>query len=122
MRLLLSLLLLFLLSTVCNGRHYELKKYDDVVQELHALAKAYPDMVEVFTAQDRYGLPSPGFCGKLTPCKQWVLHITDFATLADDIDRPEVFLSGCLHGESTYISLTLCIQIDATGFDAALLT
>ncbi|CAM9484848.1 unnamed protein product, partial [Phaeothamnion confervicola] len=57
-----------------------------------------PPSVQVYTAQDRYGLASPGSCGN-EPCKQYVLQLTEKRTLASDQGRSEVFLSGCLHGD-----------------------
>lgn len=47
---------------------------------------------QVYSAQERYKLPSPGSCSKdgKVECEQWVLHITDHATLEADPERPEV--------------------------------
>lgn len=51
-------------------------------------------------SQDEFGVPSPGTCGPGTPCKQWFIRITNEATLlAAAGDRPQVFFSGCLHGD-----------------------
>ncbi|CAM9561745.1 unnamed protein product, partial [Hapterophycus canaliculatus] len=56
---------------------------------------------QVYSAQDRYQLASPGPCSRdgSVKCEQWVLHISDHATLEEDPERPEVFFSGCLHGD-----------------------
>ena len=66
------------------------------LQELEALA---PQFVQLHDAQAEYNVASPGTCaegGRAAPCRQVFVRITDEATL--DKDRPEVFLSGCLHG------------------------
>ena len=83
---------------------YRHRSYGEIVAELRALEAAHPRLVEMFDAQSRFGLPSPGACrdaqDKPTPCKQWVLRITNEDTLpTEGRDRPEVFLSGCLHGD-----------------------
>ena len=47
---------------------------------------------QVYSAQDRYNLPSPGPCSKdgSVMCEQWVLHVSDHASLPEDVERPEV--------------------------------
>jgi len=77
-------------------RTFRYLDYAAIKSELARLEELYPDLVEVYDAQTRYGLPSPGSCGS-DPCKQYVLRITNEATLPDP-DRPEVFFSGELHG------------------------
>jgi hypothetical protein len=83
---------------------YAHRPYGVIVAEMQRLAKRHPQFVELYNAQDKYGLQSPGTCtddaGASTPCKTWILRITNEATLeADGRDRPEVFFSGCLHGD-----------------------
>jgi hypothetical protein len=42
---------------------YRYKNYQEIVDELYALAKKYPDYLKVDTAQKLYNLPNPGgFC------------------------------------------------------------
>ena len=74
--------------------------YDGMVGELRRLEAAYPDFIEVYDAQSRFGLTSPGACGAARePCKQWVARLTNERTLrVAGGERPEVFLSGALHG------------------------
>ncbi|CAN0079464.1 unnamed protein product [Ascophyllum nodosum] len=80
---------------------FETLSYGRIVLEAKALAKDYPHLAQVYSAQDRYNLPSPGPCSKdgSVMCEQWVLHVSDHASLPEDVERPEVFLSGCLHGD-----------------------
>ncbi|GMF12770.1 unnamed protein product [Phytophthora lilii] len=70
------------------------------------LNATFPDVVQVSIAQETYGLPYPKELqcivddeSKATePCKQFVVHLTNHSTLAADPQRPEVFISGALHG------------------------
>jgi hypothetical protein len=80
------------------ARSFKYLRYGDIERELLRLEREYPGLVEVYDAQSRYKLPSPGDCGTSGPCKQYVLRITNEATLSSDSERPEVFLSGELHG------------------------
>ena len=59
-----------------------------------------PSPHQVNSAQKSYNLPSQGKCGT-NNCQQWYIRITHGATLSgpDNLSsRPEVFLSGELHG------------------------
>lgn len=63
--------------------------------------------MQLYSAQDRYGLDSPGTCTHNSePCKQWVAVITEEASLPD-ANRPEVFFSGNMHGDEQVGPLTL---------------
>jgi hypothetical protein len=81
---------------------YSYPSYYDVVRRLNALNEQYPSVVEVWNAQEEYGIASAGMCrtngGSPTPCKQWFIRITDESTLQQHPERPEVFFSGNLHG------------------------
>ncbi|CAM9746702.1 unnamed protein product [Chrysoparadoxa australica] len=96
-----ALVLMLMLSRSAAGaasasHRFEQLSYNDIIDKLQLFSAKYPGKAEVFTAQERYGVPSPGDCGQ--PCQQWILHITNLDTLKSDQARPEVFLSGCLHG------------------------
>ncbi len=77
--------------------NYTLLSYDEINKHTLDLAAKYPRYAISYTAQERYGLPSPGECGKEL-CEQRVLHITDHESYHRDLERPEVFFSGALHG------------------------
>jgi len=55
-----SCLLLWLVSGSINYKDYS---YDEIVNVLIELNSSHPDIIELYTAQDRYGLESPGMCG-----------------------------------------------------------
>ncbi|ETO79004.1 hypothetical protein F444_06164 [Phytophthora nicotianae P1976] len=82
------------------------KTYAEMTRYLLELNATFPDVVQVSIAQDTYNLPYPKELqciiddeSKATePCKQYVVHLTNHSTLANDPERPEVFISGALHG------------------------
>ena len=47
--------------------------------------------------------PTAGNCreasGQMAPCLNYVLEVTNRATLASDPERPEILISGALHGD-----------------------
>lgn len=82
---------------------YKFRTYSEIVDTILALETKYPTFTEVFTVQDKYGLPqrSELKCvrsGVSGPCLHYVIKITDESTLPDP-SRPEVFFSGALHGD-----------------------
>ncbi|KAF1775745.1 Peptidase M14, carboxypeptidase A [Phytophthora cactorum] len=82
------------------------KTYAEMTRYLLELNATFPDVVQVSVAQDTYDLPYPEELQciiddetKATePCKQFLVHMTNHSTLASDPERPEVFISGALHG------------------------
>ena len=72
--------------------------YKEMLREMKHLVSRRPDACELWNTQDRYGLPSVGDCDG-APCKNWVLVVTERAGLAQDPERPDVFISGALHGD-----------------------
>ena len=95
------MLRLGLVSSIAAAAKYHYKSYGDIVKTFEDLETKYPSLVKVTTAQDEFQLQSPGQCvlhdGSRAPCKQYIVRITNGATLPDP-SRPEVFFSGCLHG------------------------
>ena len=79
------------------ARVFKDRSYDEIMVEWKRLESTYPEYVQLFTAQDRWGLASPGTCGT-TPCVQLIARITDESSLPDAA-RAEVFLGGALHGD-----------------------
>jgi hypothetical protein len=90
---------------------YKYYSYQGIGERLRALEKQFPDFVEVYTAQERFGLPSFGECGpNSAPCEVWIARVTHEASLRPSStgtiagssgsgdERPEVFFSGALHG------------------------
>ncbi|TMW65360.1 hypothetical protein Poli38472_008002 [Pythium oligandrum] len=82
---------------------FKYRTYSQIVDAIYALEGKAPQFVDVFSAQDRYGLPlrTELMCtrnGVSEPCRHYVIKITDESTLPDP-QRPEVFFSGALHGD-----------------------
>jgi cyclophilin family peptidyl-prolyl cis-trans isomerase len=74
--------------------------YAEIYAEMRRLEATYPEFVELYSAQRDFGVASPGECSVLglgLGCEQLFMRITDERTLPE-LDRPEVFFSGCLHG------------------------
>ncbi len=79
-------------STRSNFRStYTYHNYTTLVSDLKQLNTTYPDLIELFTAQDRYGL---------SDCKDgykiWVARITNEKL---GFDKPEVLFIGGHHGD-----------------------
>ena len=81
-----------------DARAFKDRSYDEIMVEWKRLESTYPEYVQLFTAQDRWGLASPGTCGGAAPCVQLIARITEESSLPDAA-RAEVFLSGALHGD-----------------------
>lgn len=84
-------------------KQFKYRSYGEIVNHLLTLEKKYPEYLELYTAQEAFGVASPSSLsctrnGKKEPCQQYILRITDESTLPDR-DRPEVFFSGALHGD-----------------------
>ncbi|OQS05694.1 hypothetical protein THRCLA_02203 [Thraustotheca clavata] len=81
--------------------HFEYRSYAEMVETMKQLNVSSGDLVDLFIAQEKYGLiyPPELQCeeadGK-APCKQFVLRITNESTI--EPTRPQVFFSGALHG------------------------
>jgi hypothetical protein len=100
------------LATASTPSGYRYRSYGQNLKLLRGLEQANSGLVELYSAQTRYQLKSPGTCrddsNKPVPCEQWVLRLTNEATLkAEESDRPEVFFSGCLHGNEQVGPATL---------------
>lgn len=107
--------------------------YSEVLQRLRALAADYPDLVEIYSAQQRYGVPPASNSCTVDskpdqPCEQWFVSITNktlgAATRASGSpelrDRPQFFSSGNLHGNEwvgpvTMLELAEMLVRSATG-------
>ena len=82
---------------------YQQMSYGDIVTRIEALKGAYPKWIKVTTAQEAYGVSDELTCSdspfvkNAATCLNYILQITNFATLPDP-ERPQVFFSGALHG------------------------
>lgn len=77
---------------------YSHLSYATLVHELQLLASKFPHLASAWTTQQRFGLPSAGTCGN-EACLVWVLEVTHQPSLARHPERPDVLLSGALHGD-----------------------
>ncbi|CAH0521002.1 unnamed protein product [Peronospora belbahrii] len=83
------------------------RTYIEMAKYLLELNATYSDVVRVSVAQETYHLPYPPELQCIIDdktnatelCKQFVVHITNHSTLVSDPERPEVFISGALHGD-----------------------
>jgi hypothetical protein len=90
-----QLLLLFLFSLSAAATPYNYQTYGEIVKTLQDLEQENPGLVELYTAQDRFKLKSPGRCKDHLqqdgPCEQWILRLTNEASLKqEEEERPEV--------------------------------
>jgi hypothetical protein len=82
---------------------YKDRPYGEIVDYLLELETKYPNYAEVFSVQDKYDLPMPKElinctrAGETVPCEQYVIKITEEASLPDP-ERPELVFSGEVHG------------------------
>ncbi|KAE8903353.1 hypothetical protein PF002_g21478 [Phytophthora fragariae] len=81
---------------------YTERSYGEIIDYLLELETKYPDYAEVFSVQDKYNLPKrPELectrANATVPCENYVIKITDEATLPDP-ERPELIFSGAVHG------------------------
>ena len=92
-----------------NVIEYELWESSKISKVLDEWQKKYPHLIQVTTAQEAYGLPAAGnkedcpFYTESDGCPNYFFTLQDYT--AHPIDSitssylPEVFLSGCLHGD-----------------------
>ena len=106
-----------------RNNKYTYLSYNKIVTRLQELAQKYPNICQVYTAQDLYQLPNAGECksdkAKATTakedvnnkdtdkCKQYIVEVGNFNKL--DKSAPQVFYSGALHGNER-IGLTAVVE------------
>ena len=109
-----SSILLLVLLQLPYGSSSEKESYvrlslDEIVAEMQSLATRYSQFVTYDTSQNRYGLPStcPSSSFQNTGCYNHLLIISDPIIYSHKSGegqialqhRPDVFLSGALHGD-----------------------
>jgi hypothetical protein len=83
-----------------NFRYYTYDEIWDIFTKL-ATTCTY---IKIDSSQNRYNLPSGGDCsGK--PCKNLIVFMTDFESMS--VDRPQIYISGLLHGDEVIGATTL---------------
>jgi hypothetical protein len=91
-------------SNIVDYHLWEAHEFHDILQDWQT---KYPDLVRVTTSQEKYGLPRAGGdddCPFVSGagCPNYMLTLQDFVAHPEDSSSsshlPEVFWSGCLHG------------------------
>jgi len=85
---------LILLISVAIAQPYKHLSFAELSSTLYNLTKNFPDLIKLETAHDLYNLSNPD-CSPFQ-CPIFIVTLTHFPTL--DQNRPEVFISGALHG------------------------
>lgn len=103
------LALSLVLTSSVVAKPYVYLDYAAIHQRLSALASEHPNYVKLDTAQEQFGLPHIGECAELNstefggtvpaPCKIFIVTLTNHSSLASDPERPEILVSGELHGD-----------------------
>lgn len=101
-------LLLSLRLTPSHAEKYTYLTYSKIHLRLTQLSKKFPRLIRLYSAQDRFSLPHVGECEEQEsedatpqpkPCTIWVVELSNFDTLPSDPHRPELLISGELHGD-----------------------
>lgn len=95
-------------SKQTDVKQFELWEPHEFKDALYLWEKDYPDLIRVTTSQEEYGLPRAGgpddcpFDAKQDGCPNYMFTIQDFIAHPENSSSssqlPEVFWSGCLHG------------------------
>ncbi|KAL3943524.1 MAG: hypothetical protein SGBAC_002419 [Bacillariaceae sp.] len=87
--------------------NYSIWSSEEIKMKLDKWKEVYPDFFHMTSAQEKYGLPAAGTdkdCPfhDVTGCHNFIVTIQDFITHPESSDTsarlPEVYWSGCLHG------------------------
>ena len=84
-----------LVQPTTPSRAYRYYSYSEIVRKFRDLNEQFPNVTKVYTMQEKYGVNAATSCDG--DCDQIVMEITDMTTLPDET-RPEMFLSGEVHG------------------------
>ena len=92
-------------SILASAKKYKSLSMEEIVDEMKSLASLYPQLVTYTTAQEKYNLPSTCIGEDHVGCYNHILIISDSKIYASKKaarkarrERPDVFLSGALHG------------------------
>ncbi len=88
------LLILTLLASAFSGEVYKHMNFTAMEDYLRTLALKYPNLMHLETAQEKYAVPYANCSPSV--CPVYIVTLTEFATYSPD--RPQVFLSGAVHG------------------------
>lgn len=102
--------ILLVLSPYTTAKPFKYLSYADIHLRLSELASAHPTLIRLYSAQQTFLLPHVGNCTQFdttnpsqppspAPCTIWVVELSNFQTLQNDSTRPELLISGLLHGD-----------------------
>lgn len=86
----------FLTLPQAKSTLYTYHNYTTLVSDMQALNSTYPNIFELYTAQDLFGLPDVPDGAK--SYKTWIIRITNEST---GFNKPEVLFIGGHHGDET---------------------
>lgn len=98
----------FYVASPIDATQFTHLTYAQINYQIKTLSQQYPNLLRVYSAQDRFSLPHVGNCSELVnesssersvPCTIYVVEMTNFDTLGSDPERPEWLVSGELHGD-----------------------
>lgn len=90
-------------------KSYHLLESQEIYEQIQEWKGQYPELLQVTTSQEKYGLDTAGgeedcpFYQEQAGCPNYILEIQDYIIHPPDTytsdHLPEVFWSGCLHGD-----------------------
>ena len=85
-------------------RQYEYLSYHKIIDELYEMKKINGTYIDITTAQQEFGLPSPGGeCRRNinTPekCFHYIVKLTNFSSVIPNKNKPTIYFSGEVHGD-----------------------
>ena len=93
--------------------------YDGIVTKLNTYAEKYPNIFQLDTGSAKYNIKFPDDgqhkveCSSQNPkCEFYITIITKFDSWEENLDRPQLFFSGALHGNERVGPTTLIETID----------
>lgn len=99
---------LSLFLTQSTAEPYKYLSYGQIHWRLAELAAEYPKLLRLYSAQQTFLLPHVGNCTQLqsatdkvgvnAPCTIWIVELSNLETLPAEPARPEMMVSGTLHG------------------------
>lgn len=104
------------------GKPFVHLTYAQIHFRITQLSQQYPNLLRIYSAQDRFSLPHVGNCSELVdhtdavgapaPCTIWVVELSNFDTLPSNPSRPEWIASGTLHGDEVVGPITTLAFIE----------
>jgi hypothetical protein len=97
------ILVIFAIIYQVNLKKFRYYSYKEIWDIFRNLAKTCP-FIKIDSSQNRYKLPFAGNCHG-QPCENLIVFMTDFNSMT--VDKPQVYISGLLHGDEVLGASTL---------------